>query len=267
MLGVGGGLALFSPITDADPISHFNTGAAVIWSVCAIISLFFGGLLAGRFSQSWHGGFVHGILVWSLTLIIAVVALIGGAGMILGGGLKILGEGMGGLGKAAVPFVANAAQDGAKRTTDVIGSFTDEATQSIPTNSAPKASIRAKREVGFAIAKLFAPENDLNSQDNRAAAIKALQDYTQMSQADATSTVDEWIASYRNLQAELNKAKAAAEQKAKEAADVAARNLACVATWSFFALLVGLAVSVLGGACGARCAARHYSAVVVEKRP
>src|ERR1700744_4570832 len=64
MLGLGAGLATFSPMTDADPVTHFNSGAAIIWSVCALVSIFFGALLAGRFSQSWHSGFVHGILVW-----------------------------------------------------------------------------------------------------------------------------------------------------------------------------------------------------------
>lgn len=257
MLGAGAGLAIFSPITDANPISHFNVGAAIIWSACAVVALWFGALLAGRFSHSVHGGFVHGILVWSLTLIITLLLISAGAGMLLGGGMKLLGEGMGAGAKVLTATVGDVAKDGVKQTGEQLGSFTDEAVQSIPTNSAPKAAIRARREVGFAVAKLFAPENEGSFSDNRAAVIKALQDDTQMSEPEATTTVDGWIASYKNLQAELNRAKEAAEQKAREAANQAAKNLSCMASWSFFALLIGLAVSALGGSCGARQALRH----------
>ena len=246
-LGVGAGLATFSPMTDTNPVAHFNVGAAIIWTICALVALAFGGMLAGRFSQSIHNGFVHGILVWSLTLIITVLLLSAGTGMILGGAMKVVGEGAGMGGMAAA--------SNAKQSTDQLGSFVDEAVQSIPTNSAPKASIRAKREVGFAVAKLFAPGNDVNSQDNRAALIKALVDYTQMSEADATKTVDDWTISYNNLKDEL-----------KQKADVAARNLACAATWSFFALLIGLLVTGFGGAVGARCAVRHAGLLVEKQR-
>jgi hypothetical protein len=245
-LGTGAGLATFSPNADNDPVKHFNVGAAVIWSVCALVALLFGGLVAGRFSQSIHTGFVHGILVWSLTLILTLALLSLGTGMILGGAMKAVG-GVAGIG-------ANAAASGGKQTADEITSFTDEAIQSIPTNSAPKATVRAKREVGFAVARLFAPENDVNSQTNREALIKALVDTTQMSGADATRTVDDWTNSYNELKGEL-----------KQKADVAARNLSCAATWTFFALLIGLLVTGFGGALGAKCAVRH-AAKLSERR-
>jgi hypothetical protein len=245
-LGVGAGLATFSPMSDTNPVTHFNMAAAVIWTACALVALGFGGLVAGRFSQSVHHGFVHGILVWSLTLIITVLLLSMGTGMILGGAMKVVGEGAG-IGGSAIASPA-------KESADQLGSFTDEAVQSIPTNSGAKVSIRAKREVGFAVAKLFTPGNDVNSQDNRAALTKALVDDTQMSEADAKKTVDDWTASYNNLKADL-------EQKAK----IAAQNLSCAAVWSFFALLIGLLVSGLGGALGAKCAVRH--ATLQTERP
>ena len=266
MLGVAGGLATFAPTTDADPIKHLNTGAALIWSVCALVSLFFGSLLAGRFSQSWHDGFASGILVWSLTLIITVLLLSAGTGMVLGGGLKVLGGAVEAGGQAIGAAGGDLAKDATSRSETMLGSFTDEASLSVPTNAAPKATIRAKREVGFAVAKLFAPENDINSQDNRGAAIRALQDYTQMSEQDATATVDGWINSYKSLQAELAKAKAAAEQKAREKADQASRAVVRAATWSFFALLIGLLISGFGGTCGAKSAMRRMNSRIETVR-
>lgn len=258
LLGAGAGLAIFSPQTDDNPVLHFNVGAAIIWSVCALVALWFGGFLAGRFSHSWHSGFVHGVLVWSLTLIITLLLLSKGVGLILGGGLKMVGAGLSIGSEAAAAGASSLANEGLKRSAAEIESFIEEATQSAPTNSAAKVLTQAKREIGFAVTKLFSPHNDIDSKDNRAAAITALQNYAHLSETDAARTVDGWIASYKNLKTEIEKAKAAAEQKAREIADQAAHNLSCAAAWSFFALLIGLLVAALGGSCGGKCAVRHY---------
>ena len=121
----------------------------------------------------------------------------------------------------------------------------------------PKAVTRAKREIGYAVKKMFAPGSDIASADNRTAAIGALIRYSEMSEADATKTVDDWTDSYRKLKADLDAMKAEAAQKAREAADVAAGNVSCAALWSFFALLVGLLVTALGGSFGAGRAMQH----------
>jgi hypothetical protein len=257
ILGMGAGLAIFTPMTENEAVKGFSEGAAAIWSICALVALFFGAVIAGRFSHSVHGGFVHGILVWCLTLIISLVLLTAGTGMVMGGVLKVLGEGLGIGSKAVAAGAGDLAKEGLKHSSDQLGSFIDEAVQSIPTNAAPKAAIRAKREIGFAVTKLFAPGNDITSPDNRTAVIKSLEDYAQMSEADATKTVDDWMTSYKNLKAELDNLKAMAEQKAKAAADEAAHNLSITAIWSFFGLLLGLLVSAGGGILGADHALRR----------
>ena len=262
MLGMGAGLAIFAPMTDNDPTKHFSEGAAGIWSVCALVALFFGAVIAGRFSHSMHGGFVHCILVWCLTLIINLVSRSMGTGLVLGGTLKILGEGVGVGGKAVASGIGDVIKESAKRGADQLSSFTEEAVQSVPTNAAPKANTRAQREIGFAITKLFTPGNDINSQPNRDALTKALMDYAQLNEADATRMVTDWTASYNNLQKELDNIKTTAEQKAREAADRTAHDLSTAATWSFFGLLLGLLVSAGGGVLGADHALRR---IKVEK--
>lgn len=258
-LGIAAGLGTFTPMTDAHPATHLGIGAALAWSVCALIALWFGGVVAGRFSHSLHSGFVHGILVWSLTLIITVLLLSAGTGMVLGGALKALGGGLSLGTKTMASAAEGPAKESLKRSGDQLASFIDEAAQSLPPNSTPGATTRARREIGFALTRLFAPTNDIASPDNRAAAIKALVDNAQMSEADATKTVDAWIASYKDLRAELDKVKAAAEEKARAVADEAARALSHAAIWSFFALLIGLLVTALGGSYGARRALLHRS--------
>lgn len=259
-LGVGAGLATFTPVTDTNPAASFSVGAAIVWTLCALIALAFGGFVAGRFSHSHHSGFVHGVLVWCSTLILTLLLVSVGTGMVLGGALKVFGEGMGMGGKAVASGVGELAKEGIKRSGDQLSSFIDEALQSGPTNAAPMAITRANREIGFALTKLFTPGNETNAQDNRAAAIKALTQYSGMSEADATKAVDGWITSAKNLKAELESLKAAAEEKARAAADRAAHNLSCAAIWSFFALLIGLLVASLSGRCGAMCGLRHAGA-------
>jgi len=256
-LGVGAGLATFKPLTDADPVAHFNVGAALVWTLCATVALGFGGLIAGRFSRCLHAGFVHGILVWSLTLIISVLFLSLGTGLILGGALKVLGEGLGIGDRAVATSVDDAAKAAAWRYTNLLASFVQEAAQSVPTNAEPKAVTRAQRAVGLAVTALFAPGNAANTNDNRVATIRALRDYTQMSEVDSAKTVDEWIASEYQLQAELDRQAARVELQAREAADVAAHHLSHAAIWSFFALLIGLLAAACGARYGARWGLRH----------
>ncbi len=257
VLGVGAGLATFSPMSDAEPVKAFSQDAAAIWSACALAALFFGGVIAGRFSESLHNGLVHGILVWCLTLIITLVLLSMGTGMVLGGALKVLGEGAGIAGKAVAGGAGDIVKEVTQRTGDETQSFIQEAVQSMPTNTAPNVTTRAKREIGFAVTRLFASGNDITSQTNRAAVIKALVDNTQVSQEEATKTVDGWLASYNNLKVELDNLKAAAAEKAKVAADESAKNLSTAGIWLFFGLLIGLLVSAGGGVLGADFAVRR----------
>ena len=51
-LGVGAGLAIFSPLTDAHPGENFSVGGAVVWSVCALAALFCGSVLVEPVKQS-----------------------------------------------------------------------------------------------------------------------------------------------------------------------------------------------------------------------
>ena len=167
----------------------------------------------------------------------------------------------------ATTWLTDAAADGGKRSNGQLGSFIDEAVQSLPADAAPRTTTRAKREIGFAVTKLFTPGRDITSRDNRAGAIKALVDNAQMTEADATKTVDAWIASYTQLKAELESTKTAAEQKATEAADRAAAHVSHAAIWAFFALLMGLMVTSLSGSYGARRAMLHRDIDVMVGSP
>jgi hypothetical protein len=268
-LGAGIGLATFAPLTDQNPSENFSIGSAIAWSVCALISLYVGGGVAGCFSAGPKTAGLHGIVVWSMTMIITFTLVSTGGGLVLGGAVKALGSGLGMAGQAALGGVtAGGANEltkaNDKKGMDQISSFIDEATQGSTTNAANNSTgtnlvsnARAKREIGFAVTKLFSPDNDASSADNQKAVVQALTKYGGMNEADAQKMVNEWLASYQELKAELDHAKKVADQKAREAAEKAAEKLAKAATITFFALLAGLIVTVCGGICGARRTYRH----------
>ena len=264
-LGVGAGLAVCGPVAYTLPAAHFSAGAALVCSLFAIIAVSFGGWVAGRYSGCLRSGLLHGILVWGLTLILALPWFALGTGLALARAMKNHHEALRISSQAATIAGNNLANTVGTRSYYELGSFVKEAVQSIPTNAAPKAATRAEREVGLAVTKLFAPENTAAFQANRLEAINTLMVYTEMSAADATTTMDAWITSHKNLQAELDKVKAElnnqtvlAEQTASAAADTIAvqraDHLSRAAKWSFFALLIGLLGAALGGRCGAKCA-------------
>lgn len=264
-LGVGAGLATFTPLSDADPAANLSVGAAAVWTVCSLVALAFGGFLAGRFSRSLHNGFVHGVLVWSMTLITTLLLLSLGTGMFLGGAIKVLGKGLGIGAQTAASGIGAGASEGFRRMSDQLGSFVEEAVQSGTTNSSPKNATRAKREVGFALARLYNPRNGGSIRENSALAAKSLQEHLGMTEADAGRHVEEWTASYKALQDELSNEKARLEQTAREVADQAAGHLAKAGIWCFFALLAGLLVTALCGRWGAQGALRTVGPPAVDR--
>jgi len=242
LLGTAGGLTLFTPVTDTDPVAHFSIGAAFVWSVCAIVAVFFGGVIAGRFSNSPHSGFAHGILVWSLTLIIALGIAVMGTGRLTAGATRVLGDRKNIVGSP----ISEVMKENIILWNDELTSFVTEV---VPADANDAESIATRRELTLAVRRMFGPGGDVTSKDNRAAVIAVLAGVKRNPEA----TVNRWIAYHQNLQAERR----VAEQRARVQAEEAAGNLACVAILAFFALLVGLVAAALGGVCGAKCALRH----------
>lgn len=90
LLGAGIGLvslAATEAVTESETATGFGIGAGVWWLITGLISLFIGGLAAGRLarvSQSTDGIF-HGLLVWALTTLLSVYLLTTAASALIGG--------------------------------------------------------------------------------------------------------------------------------------------------------------------------------------
>lgn len=273
MLGAGLGFAIYHPITNDNPVADLGTGAVIIHGISAVVSLWFGGWIAGRFTPfvSRASGGLHGLLVWCAATVLGIVVVATGAGWIMGDLSKLVSGGLSAAGKPAAALAgagADAAKDAAKQSSDTLSSFVDEAVasrQGGANTPASASSVAAKREVGLAVARLFNPMNEEKMAENKTALTNALVNQAGLSPTDADRLVRDWSDSYARVKADLAAAKEQAAQTAKVAAEEAAKVLTIVSLATFFAFVLGAAAAAGGGRQGALAAFRHdYGATVLK---
>lgn len=257
MLGAGIGLSIYSPITEQTPVANLSVGALIIHSISALIALCLGGWVAGRFSpvHARATGWLHGFVVWCAATVGGVVLVALGAGAMMGGLSKVVGGGFSAMGDSA-SAVAGGAADALDPSGETVTSFVDEAMSHLPEGRSAAEEIRATREVGLALGRLFNPFQDGNTAANRSAAVTTLVEHTDMSQAEAERTVADWSSSYERLQTDLGDFRESAAAQTREAADSAASAVATFSLWSFFAFLLGALAATGGGHLGAMSARR-----------
>jgi hypothetical protein len=258
LFGIGLGAGMVDPVTDENPLAAFSVGAVIAWSVSALIALFVGGWVAGRFvpTGSKQSGGLHGFLVWSLATIAVFTFATSSLGLAIGGVAKVVGQGVELAAKPAAAAASGAsdlAKDALKQNQDTVNSFLEEALASRQNQGNAATTTRARREIGYAVTRLFTPGNDVNAPEARAAVTRTLVEQAGMTEADANRLVSEWTTSYERLKADLAAVKEKAEVEAREAADQASKALAHAAIWTFIAFLLGAVVSSIAGRCGATC--------------
>ncbi len=248
MLGLGLGIASLDPITDESPIAKLGIGAGIAWSISALIALWCGGWVAGRFAPSDHhqSGLLHGFLVWSMATVAMLVFTTSSIGLLVGGATQVLGAAAKPV-AAATSGVTSMATDAIKQNTEQITSYVDEAVQSAGLE--PGAAVRARREIGYALTKLFTSEGGLNNPESRTAAVAAL---TQagMNDGQANRMLTEWTTSFERMRADFRSTMDTAEAKAREAGETASEAVARSALWTSLAFLIGAIAASLGGKAG-----------------
>jgi hypothetical protein len=95
-LGAGIGFAAIEPAVGKDPGVGFAIGAGIWWLLTGLISLFMGGLLAGRMAHvtSPSHGTLHGLLVWAVAAVAGVALLATSAATLAGGALGPMSRGI-----------------------------------------------------------------------------------------------------------------------------------------------------------------------------
>lgn len=261
LLGAGLGLALCRPLTGEYPIADLGKGAVFIHGISVVLSLWSGGWIAGRFTP---GGFratggLHGFIVWCAAALTGVLLSSHGAGWALGDLSKLVGDGHTLAGRPAANRegrTTDLARHALKQLDDTLTSFTEEALGRRAADAARDDAVRARREVGMAIARLFHPLQGTNQAGNRAVVAKALVEYTGRSESDADRMIAEWTATHDQLKADLLAAADETEARTQVAADQSAEALAVHSLCAFAGLLLGAIAASCGGSHGARCADR-----------
>lgn len=258
MLGTATGLGAANPATDDNPIATFSVGTAVVWSISALISLWVGGWVAGRYAARGHRvtGCVHGFLVWCVATVIGLLMVVSGAGALVGGAARIAGEGFSALGKP-LAGAADLAKSAVEQNASTLKSMVDEVTESARARNGGASVAAAQREVGMAVRQLFRDGGNIRDPQSRAAVVQALTQSAGMNEAEANRLVDRWIVSMERMRAQFEEAKTAAAAKAREAADKAAEGMARAALWTFIGFVLGAAAAAWGGLIGARWEYRH----------
>jgi hypothetical protein len=257
MLGTAAGLGLAQPATADNPVAGFGIATALVWTISALISLFVGGWVAGRYAArgSQVTGCVHGFMVWCLATVLGFLLLATGTGALVGGATRIAGEGISGMGKAT-SGLADAARQATQRWSGSLDSMVQEVAEAGRGQNGVNVPAM-RREVGDAVRTLFREGGNPRDPEARAALVRALRDSAGMSEAEANQTIERWTASTERLRTELERTKQAAEAKAREVADKASRGIAKAALWSFIGFVIGAAAAAWGGLTGARWEYRH----------
>jgi hypothetical protein len=140
LLGIAIGATTIHPEThDSASPQTLATGAAFWVGLSTLISLFVGGWVAARFAgiPNQIDGVLHGVVVWSLVMLISLFFLGTTLGRIISGVTSLLGEGLGMMGRAAqgvVQGVGNVAQSVAQGVSNVaqgVGTAAQDAAQTV----------------------------------------------------------------------------------------------------------------------------------------
>ncbi len=110
-----------------------------------------------------------------------------------------------------------------------------------------------------AVAKMEAAGGASQSPQDRDQVVNILTSQHGMTQDQANNAVSQWDQQFQQT-------KVQAEQKAREVGDKAASGIGKGALWGFIGLILGAAVSALGGWIGTGSLARYREPVITETR-
>jgi hypothetical protein len=85
LIGIGVGLSTLDPQTGDNPSGQaVGIGAVIWWAVSSLISLFVGGMIAGRAAASFNGH-IHGLITWATVTLLSILMLTSAIGSALAG--------------------------------------------------------------------------------------------------------------------------------------------------------------------------------------
>ena len=258
-LCLGLGLALHRPADPASSSASIAVGTIIAVLLCAVVSVFAGSWVAGRMKLHRTRGeaVIHGVLVWAVSGIGALLLTTVSIGVLAGGALSLLGQGLSGAATglaAALPVAAQAAMpswDTVKKTVE------DEMAK--PRGDAESAS-SDKRFVDQSrlmqlLGQAFSMSGKAQADAERQELTALLASQLGVSSESARATLTQWQRVHHESVERFATAKAEATRMASEAAGIAARRTSQAAFVAFIAMAIAAAAAVAGALCGSACAA------------
>lgn len=246
LLGLGIGASSLTTAASADNPSaaSLSIGAAIWWTVSALIAAYLGGVTAGRLSGKPKVGTAgwHGLTAWALTTLLVLYLLTTTIGSIVGGGFSALGSAAGIVGQGAGGIAQGAAQVAAPsiaKSSDPLGGI--ESRIRSASNAQDPA---AMRDAATAAVRALLTGDPAQADAARTRAADALSKAQGISPDQAQAEIKDYEQQYRQ-------AVDAAKQKAQQAAEVARKSVSRGSLIGFIALLLGGLAGWFGGRTGA----------------
>ncbi len=239
LLGLAVGLSTFNPAT----FTGFGVGSGVWLIISTLISVFLGAWAASWWANTIYraDGILHGVLTWSLYLVVTLFFIGSGVGTLLGGAFNLVSSGLTGVSQGAATNVAYRGVAATERQASVVVSQTDidrRLTQLLAQqgpNSRVLARLNTSPQVKAQIVRQIAAGNDT-------AAARIITAHTGISQADALNLVQG--------------SRIETRQVARRVTQRVTGTAGKVAWWAFFAVLLSLIAAGLGGLVGAKSTER-----------
>lgn len=266
LFGIAIGFATWDP---GDPARDLGMGAGIWFVLTAIISLIIGGLTTGRLAGilTRGDGAIHGVVMWSLSTLLAVWMAWSGATFLLGGVFGVLGRAAGATAGAVASGVAQVGTAAVTEAGDLdIGTIQREIEATLAATERPELqpdTLRADAEqigtrtTGTATNEQVAREIQATIRDragavDRQAIVNVLANRTDLSRAEAerVATRIENLATgaQQQIATAADTVGARAQQVAEDATEVVSR----AAWWALLAMGLSLLAAVGGAATTAR---------------
>ncbi len=258
------GLALFEPADPGSSAAGIAVGTVLAVLVCALISVFAGAWVAGRmkFHQSATEAAVHGMLVWAVSGIAALVLTTISLGILAGGAFSLLGQGLSGAAKgigATLPAAVSAAVpswDSIKK--DISGAMDKRDAASAETLSDGRFADRSR--LMQLLSQSFSMDGKTLGDAERDEAVRLFSAQVGVTPEAARSAYDQWQRVWKEGMDRYEAAKEDAKRTAMNAAAITAKRTAQAAMIAFFAMIVGLGAAIAGALLGSECAKRCFNA-------
>jgi hypothetical protein len=242
ILGISIGATALNPYTaDQSTAQSYGIGAAIWLIVTSIISLYFGGWVAGRASGFYRGaeGSLHGLVTWGAATLLSAFLLSAATSGLLSGAAGILKTALSSASQAAMSATANQGQGG-------LGSALEGATGGGADSVRQEAQKMSQGgpELATAVGRMVREAPNVKPED-RQAVVNILTSKNNMSPDQANQTVDRWIQT-------ASQAKTQTEEKARDVGNTAATGVSTAGWASFVVLILSGLAAAWGGASGAR---------------